>query len=442
MDLGARRIAALIVLVMIIVPGASPSRVGAAAPAETRAYRSVSLGAERTMKYALVLPDGFDPAKEYPALLALPPGPQTEAMVEEGLKRYWEAGAKARGWVVVSPVVPDGATPADFTTGARSALPLLLIDVAGQVKIEGGMFHLAGVSNGGRSAFAAAIDHPSLYASLTVLPGYPAGESDASRLGRLLNMPITFLVGERDRRWREETDRAVSRLIKTGQEPRVIVIPDQGHQLDLEPAMLFDLLDSRRAVNANGGDRTPENMAHRPGPYTGGGGAGAPAPGAVGGAEAAVHAVLDALHDAASKADGPRYFALFDESAVFLGTDASERWSITKFREYAEARFATGKGWTYRVKSRHVSISPAGDAAWFDEMLMNDKYGECRGSGVLLLREGGWKVAQYNLLAPIPNDMLPEVARLIRAFDRLSPPERRRLVERLADVASSLEAPR
>ena len=37
-----------------------------------------------------------------------------------------------------------------------------------------------------------------------------------------------------------------------------------------------------------------------------------------------VAAVLDDLHDAASKADGPRYFSLFAPDAVFFGTDAGE----------------------------------------------------------------------------------------------------------------------
>lgn len=37
---------------------------------------------------------------------------------------------------------------------------------------------------------------------------------------------------------------------------------------------------------------------------------------------------------------------------------------------------------------------------------MNEKYGECRGSGVLLREGGEWRIAQYNLTVPIPNDLM------------------------------------
>ncbi len=129
----------------------------------------------------------------------------------------------------------------------------------------------------------------------------------------------------------------------------------------------------------------------------------------------AITAVLDTLHDAASKADGKRYFACFDPEAVFLGTDATERWSFAQFKAYAAERFATGTGWTYVVKERHVFMDDDGRTAWFDERLHNQKYGECRGTGVLVLRDGRWRIAQYNLTIPIPNDIALEVVQMIRA---------------------------
>lgn len=126
-------------------------------------------------------------------------------------------------------------------------------------------------------------------------------------------------------------------------------------------------------------------------------------------------AVLDAFHDAAARADGPAYFGLLTEDAVFLGTDASERWTKDQFRAYAEPYFNQGKGWTYTPRERHVGYAPGGATAWFDELLWNEKYGVCRGSGVLVRTGGGWRIAQYNLSVPVPNDLLPEFAERIRA---------------------------
>jgi len=128
----------------------------------------------------------------------------------------------------------------------------------------------------------------------------------------------------------------------------------------------------------------------------------------------AVEKVLDTLHDAASKADGKRYFSCFAPDAVFFGTDATERWMIDQFRAYAQARFDQGTGWTYHPRKRHVFLSRDRETAWFDEALHNAKYGECRGTGVLVKRDGGWKIAQYNLTIPIPNEIALEVVEQIR----------------------------
>jgi ketosteroid isomerase-like protein len=123
---------------------------------------------------------------------------------------------------------------------------------------------------------------------------------------------------------------------------------------------------------------------------------------------------LDALHRAASEAKEGEYFSLYAPDAVFLGTDASERWTLDQFRAYAHRPFSEGKGWTYTVRSRNVSVSSDGSVAWFDEVLDNAKLGECRGTGVLTRSDGAWRVAQYNLTIPIPNAMAVDVAERIR----------------------------
>ena len=133
-------------------------------------------------------------------------------------------------------------------------------------------------------------------------------------------------------------------------------------------------------------------------------------------ARAEVSAVLDALHAAASEADFEGYFSLYAGEAVFLGTDATERWTREEFMDYTKARFDTGTGWTYHMLERHIAIAPGGATAWFDERLENANLGETRGSGVLVMEDGGWKIAQYNLTIPIPNEMAREVAQRIRAL--------------------------
>ena len=72
------------------------------------------------------------------------------------------------------------------------------------------------------------------------------------------------------------------------------------------------------------------------------------------------------------------------------------------------------QGWTYTPTERHVFISEDGNTAWFDERLENDGFGECRGTGALVKEDGVWKVSQYNLTVPIPNELLRDVVAQIR----------------------------
>ena len=129
--------------------------------------------------------------------------------------------------------------------------------------------------------------------------------------------------------------------------------------------------------------------------------------------EQAIDEVLSGIHTYASTANFDAYFDLYTEEAIFMGTDATERWTIDEFKGYARPAFDRGTGWTYVMTERNIFISEDGNTAWFDELLENDGFGQCRGTGALVKTYGGWKVSQYNLTVPIPNDLLRKVAGMI-----------------------------
>lgn len=131
--------------------------------------------------------------------------------------------------------------------------------------------------------------------------------------------------------------------------------------------------------------------------------------------ESAVAALLDTFHASAARADEAAYFGCFAPDGVFLGTDATERWTVPAFREYAHPHFAAGKGWTYVPQARHVQIDRSGRVAWFDEVLRNEKYGACRGTGVAVKTRDGWRIAQYSLTFLVPNEAAGAVVEAIRA---------------------------
>lgn len=139
---------------------------------------------------------------------------------------------------------------------------------------------------------------------------------------------------------------------------------------------------------------------------------------------AAAGGVLDAFHAAAARADEAAYFELLAPNGVFLGTDAGERWQKEAFRAFAHPYFAQGKGWTFAPRDRHLDVSRRGEVIWFDELLDSASYGECRGSGVLERQaDGAWRIAQYHLTIPIPNDLAKEFVARIRAAQQPPPPK-------------------
>ena len=137
----------------------------------------------------------------------------------------------------------------------------------------------------------------------------------------------------------------------------------------------------------------------------------------------AVAAVIDAFHTAAAKADEKAYFALLAPNGVFLGTDATERWDKAAFQTFAHPYFSQGKGWVFTPRNRHVDLSKDGRVAWFDELLDSATYGECRGTGVLEKGDGGWKITQYHLTIPMPNDLAKDLVARIREAKKPAPPQ-------------------
>jgi uncharacterized protein (TIGR02246 family) len=132
--------------------------------------------------------------------------------------------------------------------------------------------------------------------------------------------------------------------------------------------------------------------------------------------EAEVAAVLDALNAASSSANEAAYFSLFAPDARFVGTDATEHWTLAEFRAFAHPFFARGRAWSYPATERTITVAdiPCRCIAWFEEKLTNATYGETRGSGVLRRTEDGWKIEQYVLSFTVPNERASAVVAAIR----------------------------
>jgi poly(3-hydroxybutyrate) depolymerase len=196
--------------------------------------------------YKLILPKGYAPAKAYAAVLAFPGGPQTMRIVEGTVERNWRYQAEHGGYIVVVPAAPNGDL--FFEEGAR-VFPKFITDLLGDFKVDGGKFHIAGVSNGGLSAFHIAATYPQYFLSVTGFPGYLL-DPTAARVKALSGMCINMHAGELDPEWQSAMKQQSEQVRALGYKVRFTVEAHQPHILATlagdRAARLFNQFDEAR----------------------------------------------------------------------------------------------------------------------------------------------------------------------------------------------------
>lgn len=126
-----------------------------------------------------------------------------------------------------------------------------------------------------------------------------------------------------------------------------------------------------------------------------------------------IHTLLDNWHKAAATADADAFFGAMDKEGIYLGTDASERWLRDELRSWAKKAFERETAWDFTPSDRTIYFGPAGQIAWFEESL-DTWMGPCRGSGVVIVTEEGWKIKHYNLTVTVPNEKMDSFRELIK----------------------------
>ncbi len=178
-----------------------------------------------SLYYKVVLPKDYDTEKAYPAVLAFPPGAQTNDMVMVTLMQNWAAEAQRRGYIVIIPAAPGGRL--FFEEGAR-VFPAFLDQLLREYKILDNKFHIAGMSNGGLSAFHIAALYPQYFLSVTGFPGY-LPDATPQRVAALANMCIYMHAGELDTGWRDEMQQQAATFRAQGMTVSMTVEKGQSH---------------------------------------------------------------------------------------------------------------------------------------------------------------------------------------------------------------------
>lgn len=129
-----------------------------------------------------------------------------------------------------------------------------------------------------------------------------------------------------------------------------------------------------------------------------------------------INTVLDDWHSAASEANFDAYFSKMTDDSIFIGTDATENWDYEAFKAFSKPYFDKGKAWSFQALERNIFFNKAGDLAWFDELL-DTQMELCRGSGVLVKTNNGWRIKHYVLSIAIPNENVEQVVKDKKAID-------------------------
>jgi predicted esterase len=198
-------------------------------PLQAEMIEKASKVVDTTVRYKVVLPNDYDPARPYPAILVFGGGPQTMNTIDNTLNRNFRAEAEKRGYIVIGVAAPNGDL--FFEDGAR-IFPDFLKMMTAEYKIRDNKFHIAGPSNGGIAAFHVAAANPQYFLSVTAFPGY-MWEPTPAKLQAISKMCVFMYVGEFDPyRWHGEMKREADFLISRGTLARYSVEPGQPHRLE------------------------------------------------------------------------------------------------------------------------------------------------------------------------------------------------------------------
>ncbi len=126
-----------------------------------------------------------------------------------------------------------------------------------------------------------------------------------------------------------------------------------------------------------------------------------------------INQLMDNWHHAAATGDEIVFFNTLGPASIYLGTDASERWTKNEFKSFALKYFERDTAWAFQPLERKIYYSKKGDVAWFNETL--DTWMDvCRGSGVLEKDANGkWILQHYHLAIAVPNEKVKGYLKLL-----------------------------
>jgi hypothetical protein len=126
-----------------------------------------------------------------------------------------------------------------------------------------------------------------------------------------------------------------------------------------------------------------------------------------------IEQLLNNWHLAAAIADEETFFGSMDENAIYIGTDATEKWRKHELEVWSKKYFNRESAWNFKPLKREIYLSKNKKVAWFDEQL-ETWMGICQASGILEKKNKEWKIVHYQLSVTVPNEKMKSFVDMIQ----------------------------
>lgn len=172
----------------------------------------------KSLDYAIQLPKDFDANQTYPVAI----GP-SEVKGNDDQSWYWRGTKETYGWILVD-------FPIYNTGRSKQEIKGLMNYIRSTYKVEGNKFHTICFSANSAGIFDLVMDMPEEFHSITGMAGNP-GTRDTRKLGKLKDVKVQFVVGDKDTYWMNAAKDRHARLLEAGVDSQIEIIKNGKHVL-------------------------------------------------------------------------------------------------------------------------------------------------------------------------------------------------------------------
>ena len=182
-----------------------------------------------TLTFKIVFPKDYNATKNYPVLLCLSGGSQSEAIVDY-CYAAWFKSAYFKNYLSILPVSKKGK---NLRNASNKDILAIVNTIKNNYKTSNSNWIVAGTSNGGVASFEFAAVSPKLYGGIIVAPGVL--DSNIVLNDDWKHLKIVLAYGEKDTEgWIENSLKTKKRMRPFVRRVSSIVLEGQGHILPID----------------------------------------------------------------------------------------------------------------------------------------------------------------------------------------------------------------